>query len=148
MHEGKKPKCNRTYWGRDFFYLTSSVTIENVQSSFSATSLAQNKLMSTVLLSTAVFFIRDKYGNLQSVRGLLDAATIQAPSCDKHWSHVSSVDNLADLISRGVNPSKMLESVLSWEGPAFLTNSEYHQREIPDNVIKDNAQCELKKSEL
>ncbi|GFT44554.1 integrase catalytic domain-containing protein [Nephila pilipes] len=59
--------------GSNIFHPTSSVTNESVQSSFSATSSVQNKLMSTVLLSTAVFFIRDKYGKLQCVRGLLEA---------------------------------------------------------------------------
>ncbi|GFT07736.1 hypothetical protein NPIL_315931 [Nephila pilipes] len=39
-------------------------------------------------------------------------AIIQDLSCDEQWSLVSSVDNPADLISRGVNPSKMLESHL------------------------------------
>ncbi|GFT24825.1 hypothetical protein NPIL_415391 [Nephila pilipes] len=39
-------------------------------------------------------------------------ATIQDFSCDEQWSHTSSVDNPAELISRGVNPSKMLESHL------------------------------------
>ncbi|GFS82583.1 hypothetical protein NPIL_551091 [Nephila pilipes] len=62
--------------GSNIFYPTSSVTNENVKSSFSDTSSVQNRLMSTVLLSTAVFFIRDKYGNLQSVRGLLGAVCV------------------------------------------------------------------------
>ncbi|GFS33783.1 hypothetical protein NPIL_90751 [Nephila pilipes] len=61
--------------GNNIFYPTSSVTNEIVQSSFSATSSVQNRSMTTVLLSTAVFFIRDKCGNLQSVTGLLDAGS-------------------------------------------------------------------------
>ncbi|GFT37957.1 hypothetical protein NPIL_635181 [Nephila pilipes] len=61
--------------GSNTFYPSSRVTNENVQSSLSATNSVQNRLMSTVLLSTVVFFIRDKYGNLQSVRGLLDAGS-------------------------------------------------------------------------
>ncbi|GFT81860.1 hypothetical protein NPIL_235911 [Nephila pilipes] len=59
--------------GSNIFYPTSSVTNGNVQSSFSATSLVQNRLMSTVLLNKPVFFIRDKYRNLQSIRELLNA---------------------------------------------------------------------------
>ncbi|GFT20157.1 hypothetical protein NPIL_458091 [Nephila pilipes] len=39
----------------------------------------------------------------------------------------------------------MPESHLCWVSTAFLTNSEYPQREIPDNEIKDDVQCELKK---
>ncbi|GFU47029.1 hypothetical protein NPIL_275231 [Nephila pilipes] len=58
--------------GSNIFYPTSSVTNENVQSSFYATSSVQNRLMNAVLLSTAPIF-RDKYGNLQSARELLDA---------------------------------------------------------------------------
>ncbi|XP_055936879.1 uncharacterized protein LOC129966477 [Argiope bruennichi] len=50
-------------------------------------------------------------------------ATLQDISCQEQWRHVSSGDNPADLISRGVNQSKMLESHLWWEGPAFLKNS-------------------------
>ncbi|KAF8787466.1 hypothetical protein HNY73_009062 [Argiope bruennichi] len=72
-------------------------------------------------------------------------ATLQDLSCQEQWRHVSSGDNPADLISRGVNPSKMLESNLWWEGPAFLKNSEYPCREISDSVIKDDVDCELKK---
>ncbi|XP_055931926.1 uncharacterized protein LOC129962212 [Argiope bruennichi] len=72
-------------------------------------------------------------------------ATLQDLSCQEQWRHVSSGDNPADLISRGVNPSKMLKSNLWWEGPAFLKNSEYPCREISDTVIKDDVDCELKK---
>ncbi|GFT28854.1 integrase catalytic domain-containing protein [Nephila pilipes] len=41
--------------GNNIFYPTSSITNENVQSSFSATSSVQNRSMSPVLLSKAVF---------------------------------------------------------------------------------------------
>ncbi|GFS87804.1 integrase catalytic domain-containing protein [Nephila pilipes] len=39
---------------------------------------------------------------------------IQDLSCDEQWCYVSLVDNPADLISPGVNPSKLLESHLWW----------------------------------
>ncbi|GFT77287.1 hypothetical protein NPIL_242131 [Nephila pilipes] len=51
------------------------------------------------------------------------------------------------MLGDDVNSSKMLETHLWWEDPAFLTSSEYPQREILDNVIQDDLQCELK-SEL
>ncbi|XP_055942606.1 uncharacterized protein LOC129972482 [Argiope bruennichi] len=73
-------------------------------------------------------------------------ATLQDLSCQEQWRHVSSGDNPADLISRGVNPSKMLESNLWWEGPAFLKNSEYPCREISDSVIKDDVDWKLDSS--
>lgn len=72
-------------------------------------------------------------------------ATIQDLSCHEQWRHVSSEDNPADLISRGVNPSNMLDSHLWWEGPVFLTYGEYSQRQIYDSVIQDDLQGELKK---
>ncbi|KAF8787717.1 hypothetical protein HNY73_009285 [Argiope bruennichi] len=64
-------------------------------------------------------------------------ATLQDLSCQEHGDKVSSGDNPADLISRGVKSVQMLKSKLWWEGPAFLKNSEYPCREISDTVIKD-----------
>ncbi|GFS62608.1 hypothetical protein NPIL_558761 [Nephila pilipes] len=81
-------------------------------------------------------------------------AIIQDLSCDEQWSHISSLDNLAGLISQDGNPSKVLVSYLWWVGPGFFNKqlisskkyySEYPQRDIPDNVIKDDVQYELKR---
>ncbi|XP_033212421.1 uncharacterized protein LOC117170015 [Belonocnema kinseyi] len=36
------------------------------------------------------------------------------------WNHVSSSDNPADIISRGINPAGLLTSDLWWHGPAWL----------------------------
>ncbi|KAJ8977613.1 hypothetical protein NQ317_010233 [Molorchus minor] len=36
------------------------------------------------------------------------------------WHHVSSNNNCADLISRGVNSRQLLQSKLWWQGPSFL----------------------------
>ncbi|KAF8787762.1 hypothetical protein HNY73_009327 [Argiope bruennichi] len=66
-------------------------------------------------------------------------ATLQDLSCQEQWRHVSSGDNPADLISRGVNPSKMLESNLWWEGPAFLKTVSIRAGESSDAVIKDDV---------
>ncbi|XP_033228930.1 uncharacterized protein LOC117180542 [Belonocnema kinseyi] len=37
------------------------------------------------------------------------------------WNHVSSLDNPADIISRGINPAGLLMSDLWWHGPAWLS---------------------------
>ncbi|XP_033225965.1 uncharacterized protein LOC117178650 [Belonocnema kinseyi] len=42
------------------------------------------------------------------------------------WNHVSSSDNPADIISRGINPAGLLTSDLWWHGPAWLSRD-------PDN---------------
>ncbi|XP_018315341.1 uncharacterized protein [Mycetomoellerius zeteki] len=36
------------------------------------------------------------------------------------WAHVSSADNPADVLSRGLNPHELANSSLWWQGPAFL----------------------------
>ena len=39
------------------------------------------------------------------------------------WRHVSSSDNPADLISRGVRPQDLVEKHLWWHGPSWLGSS-------------------------
>ncbi|XP_072389556.1 uncharacterized protein [Diabrotica undecimpunctata] len=43
-------------------------------------------------------------------------------SCD--WRHVSSKDNPADLVSRGISPYELEVSNLWWSGPSWLNKSE------------------------
>ncbi|GBM53218.1 hypothetical protein AVEN_199490-1, partial [Araneus ventricosus] len=62
------------------------------------------------------------------------------------WRHVSSQDNPADLISRGVDPDRLSESSLWWSGPEFLTHDSYPERDIPSTVIQNDFSNELKNS--
>lgn len=47
-------------------------------------------------------------------------ARIRDVSSQNQWKHVSSIDNPADLISRGANPAAISSSTLWWEGPEWL----------------------------
>ncbi|GBN90087.1 hypothetical protein AVEN_148487-1 [Araneus ventricosus] len=62
------------------------------------------------------------------------------------WRHVSSHDNPADLISRGVDPDRLFESSLWWSGPEFLTHGSYPERDITSTVIQNDFSDELKNS--
>ncbi|GBM16942.1 hypothetical protein AVEN_267331-1 [Araneus ventricosus] len=62
------------------------------------------------------------------------------------WRHVSSHDNPADLISRGVDPDRLSESSLWWSGPEFLTHDSYPERDIPSTVIRNDFSNELTNS--
>ncbi|GFX48555.1 uncharacterized protein TNCV_584531 [Trichonephila clavipes] len=52
-------------------------------------------------------------------------------------SYVSTEDNPADFVSRGMNPTKFKTCELWWNGPTFLMSNQYPQRETPVAVIKD-----------
>ena len=42
---------------------------------------------------------------------------------DAYWHHVRSADNPADVISRGIEPSKLASHKLWWKGPVWLSDS-------------------------
>ncbi|GFW40537.1 integrase catalytic domain-containing protein [Trichonephila clavipes] len=48
-------------------------------------------------------------------------ATIQHLTNAEQWHHVSSEQNPADLVSRGLDPSSLYNNSLWWNGPKFLT---------------------------
>lgn len=52
------------------------------------------------------------------------------------WHHVRSVDNPADLISRGMRVSEMINSKLWWTGPEWLSGKSlnFSSFEIPDQL--------------
>ncbi|KAK2577598.1 hypothetical protein KPH14_012709 [Odynerus spinipes] len=53
----------------------------------------------------------------------------------KHWRHVASEQNPADLISRGVTPAEFLQSSIWSHGPEWLHQSEDHwPRNVLDNI--------------
>ncbi|XP_066583471.1 uncharacterized protein [Prorops nasuta] len=45
---------------------------------------------------------------------------IQSSLPEAHWSHVNTKFNLADLNSRGINPSQLIHCALWWEGPSII----------------------------
>lgn len=48
-------------------------------------------------------------------------AEIQELSYSKNWQHVSSSNNPADIISRGISPRDIINSTLWWNGPSYLS---------------------------
>ncbi|GBM65148.1 hypothetical protein AVEN_79812-1, partial [Araneus ventricosus] len=69
----------------------------------------------------------------------------KVPNVDQ-WRHVSSHDNPAELISRGVCPDRLSESSLCWSGPEFLTHGSYPKRDILSTVIQNDFSNEHKNS--
>jgi hypothetical protein len=53
------------------------------------------------------------------------------------WQHIATQDNPADVISRGLMPSKLEHTTLWWKGPTFL-----HKREEvwPSNKFAQTAE--------
>ncbi|KAJ8982167.1 hypothetical protein NQ317_013952 [Molorchus minor] len=48
---------------------------------------------------------------------------IQQLTPSAHWRHVSSSDNPADIISRGIEPSELVNAQLWWQGPTWLSQN-------------------------
>jgi len=44
----------------------------------------------------------------------------------ERWRHIASPDNLADKLSRGINPYDLIEAERWWNGPEFLKWNEEH----------------------
>lgn len=51
---------------------------------------------------------------------------IQELTHDCNWKHVNSIYNPADIISRGVEPSRISDLNLWWHGPAWLAQHQEH----------------------
>lgn len=50
-------------------------------------------------------------------------AKIQRVSSPIDWNHITSADNAADLITRGVAPQQLINNDLWWNGPKWLRES-------------------------
>nr|XP_042912271.1 uncharacterized protein LOC122272538 [Parasteatoda tepidariorum] len=72
-------------------------------------------------------------------------ALIQELTLKSQWNHVPSEMNPADLISRGLDPVKLLETKLWWKGPNFLYDNEYPNQNFPVSQELSVFQSELKK---
>lgn len=59
----------------------------------------------------------------------------------QHWNHVKSEENVADVISRGIDPSKIKDFVPWWQGPTWLQGNKY-----PVNAKIPETEEERKKS--
>lgn len=71
---------------------------------------------------------------------------IQSNTEPANWRHVSSKDNPADLLSRGVEPTFIKSSFLWWHGPHFLSESSDTWPSF--NVLDQEGLPELKKPTL
>ncbi|XP_076389571.1 uncharacterized protein LOC105662854 [Megachile rotundata] len=71
-------------------------------------------------------------------------AQIQALTDKEKWSHVSSSENPADLISRGISPNKLESQQVWWSGPSWLQREAQHWPQL--SVKLDSIPDERKKS--
>ncbi|GFT02700.1 uncharacterized protein TNCV_829661 [Trichonephila clavipes] len=66
----------------------------------------------------------------------------------RQWGNVLSNQNCADLISRGVDPDKLLNHELWWNGPEFLSGSDYPNKIVKisenNNAFVNNARSKIK----
>jgi hypothetical protein len=70
-------------------------------------------------------------------------AKIQELSAIDQWHHIPSDQNPADVLSRGVDPDKLLNHKLWWKGPDFLSTNVY-----PHRTISVSERCIEYNSEL
>uniref|UniRef100_A0A182YRF4 DUF1758 domain-containing protein n=1 Tax=Anopheles stephensi TaxID=30069 RepID=A0A182YRF4_ANOST len=59
-------------------------------------------------------------------------AKIQLLTTGCIWRHVPGVENPADLISRGCQPSRLVASALWWSGPKWLSEAEDKWPDLPE----------------
>ncbi|GFW80156.1 hypothetical protein TNCV_460641 [Trichonephila clavipes] len=55
----------------------------------------------------------------------------------EQWRYVSTEDNPADFVSRGMDSLKLKTCELWWNSPKFLVSNQYPQQQIPVALIKD-----------
>ncbi|GFV94477.1 uncharacterized protein TNCV_3353131 [Trichonephila clavipes] len=71
-------------------------------------------------------------------------AKIQELYLNQLWRHVPSDQNPADFVSRGVDPDKLLQQNLWFNGPTFLSGVDYPNRIINCREKLDEYNSELK----
>ncbi|XP_055613967.1 uncharacterized protein LOC129760346 [Uranotaenia lowii] len=62
------------------------------------------------------------------------------------WSHVPGIENPADLISRGVSPSNIVENQFWWRGPAWLQESPESWPQAPAFCVQGEGEEELRRT--
>ncbi|GFY02626.1 integrase catalytic domain-containing protein [Trichonephila clavipes] len=84
--------------------------------------------------STIVLAWIQKEPNLLKTFVANRVATIQHLINAEQWHHVSSKQNPADLISRGLDPSSLLNNSLWWNGRQFLTTKDFPEKNTLSSV--------------
>lgn len=71
---------------------------------------------------------------------------IMSDSTIDNWNHVSSIDNPADIISRGTSPNSLIKSSLWWSGPHWLLMNSFNW---PQQInLYENEVPELKQPKI
>ncbi|GFW24684.1 integrase catalytic domain-containing protein [Trichonephila clavipes] len=97
--------------------------------------------------STIVLAWIQKEPNLLKTFVANRVATIQHLINAEQWHHVSSEQNPADLVSRGLDPSSLLNNSLWWNGPKFLTTKDFPEKNTLSSVTdNDEFNCEFKRA--
>lgn len=66
---------------------------------------------------------------------------IKQLSKDVHWDYVSTNENPADCLSRGLKPDQLIENSLWFHGPQYLQNSEYvHDNSQINTDVSDTSE--------
>ncbi|GFS68200.1 integrase catalytic domain-containing protein [Trichonephila clavipes] len=92
--------------------------------------------------STIVLAWIQKEPNLLKTFVANRVATIQQLTNAEQWHHVSSEQNPADLVSRGLDPSSLHNNSVWWNGPTFLTSKDFPERNILSSVTdSDEFNC-------
>ncbi|GFT20146.1 uncharacterized protein TNCV_1945801 [Trichonephila clavipes] len=97
--------------------------------------------------STIVLAWIQKEPNLLKTFVANRVATIQYLTNAEQWHHVSSEQNPADLVSRGLGPSSLLNNSLLWNGPTFLATKDFPEKNTLSSVTdNDEFNCEFKRN--
>ncbi|XP_055590511.1 uncharacterized protein LOC129758539 [Uranotaenia lowii] len=62
------------------------------------------------------------------------------------WRHVSGLDNPADLISRGISPTNIVDNHFWWNGPAWLKENREQWPTSSDDIPADVGNDELRRT--
>ncbi|XP_018405503.1 PREDICTED: uncharacterized protein LOC108781885 [Cyphomyrmex costatus] len=69
-------------------------------------------------------FVSNRVGDIQQLTAIQD------------WHHVSTQDNPADLLSRGISPAALSHTLLWWSGPAWLKLDKEQWPQFPFTINK------------
>lgn len=61
-------------------------------------------------------------------------AKIQTITDPSLWKHIKTLDNPADIISRGQLPNQLLKSTLWWNGPVWLSKDEISWPTVKNDI--------------
>lgn len=83
--------------------------------------------------TTWVTFIANRVSKIQSVTE------------GYHWRHVPGTENPADLISRGLLPSEILNNSLWWNGPSWAKMDTEKWPSLPDHITTEDGREEMRR---